>query len=467
MTSRRKFLQGLSAAGVSLGLNGLSSSAQGGTKVAPKRLILISHCHGWTYDSWKMRPKGLSEKGSWEVNFKDMAQEDMSECLAPLHRHRNRMLALDGLSLGTSELDIDGYRHQTGWIHAWTGNWAHFTGTEIGAQSASLDQIVAAEIARTDRLPSIEMTINSSLEEGRPFVFPGTGLAMPMIDSPAALWERLYGPSQSSDPLWSKQKDVLDFAHHEYATLLPHMKNPIDREKLEQHYALVQSLAQRVDGMAELECGSVPSIPKTLSEYNDTFDGFAEMIAGAFSCDITRVASLSLGEMPTYTFGWDHVTDDTHKGLAHEIYNDPDAHQAMTDYYKVHAEQVAHLVDVLESTMDVDGNPLMDNTLIVWGSEMANGWHGYQHYCPVLIGGGWHFKTGRYLYWPHETPIEVLVPASIYEAGYAPVSGMPHQRMLVSVAQAMGLDIDQVGLGLIQSQTGAWVDCSGNLPNLT
>ena len=33
-----------------------------------------------------------------------------------------------------------------------------------------------------------------------------------------------------------------------------------------------------------------------------------------------------------------------------------------------------------------------------------------RNYCPVIIGGSWHFNTGRYLYWPHEPAIEVLSP---------------------------------------------------------
>jgi hypothetical protein len=34
----------------------LAADAVGG---APKRVIFISHCHGWPYDAWKMRPEGV------------------------------------------------------------------------------------------------------------------------------------------------------------------------------------------------------------------------------------------------------------------------------------------------------------------------------------------------------------------------------------------------------------------------
>jgi hypothetical protein len=109
----------------------------------------------------------------------------------------------------------------------------------------------------------------------------------------------------------------------------------------------------------------------------------------------------------------------------------------------------------------------MDHTLIVWGSELADGWHGYRHYCPTLFGGAWAFRPGRYVHLPHTTPARLLVPASAGIGGYSDTSGRPHQHLLVSVAQAMGVDIDQVGLGHVQGQDGDHIDCTGPLQELS
>ncbi|MEE2757938.1 MAG: hypothetical protein VYA30_14875 [Myxococcota bacterium] len=98
----------------------------------------------------------------------------------------------------------------------------------------------------------------------------------------------------------------------------------------------------------------------------------------------------------------------------------------------------------------------------MWGSELADGWHGYQHYCPVLIGGSWHYNTGQYHYFPHETPIRILT-----RDGYTERSGLPHQKMLVSVAQAMGIAVDEIGLSHVQTQNGHRLDISGSLAGLT
>ena len=108
----------------------------------------------------------------------------------------------------------------------------------------------------------------------------------------------------------------------------------------------------------------------------------------------------------------------------------------------------------------------MDNTLILWGSELADGWHGYRNYCPLVIGGEWYFRTGRYRHWAHKTPAQILVPNSISPSSYTQNSGLPHQHFLVSGAQAMGLDTSHVGIQHLQTQNGDFIDCTGPLSDL-
>ena len=457
---RRDFLKILGGASAftmcpGLGFNALANSQ------APKRLVVLSHCHGWTYDTWKIRPSGLATGTPWSVNLGELAESDWSETLSPLYAHRQRMIGIDGLSLATAELDMDGNRHDTGWVQAWTGNRADFSGTDTKATSISIDQYVAQSIARNDRLPSLELSLDDAREHGRPIAYGRSGLRLPVENDPMRAWQRLFGPSQAPDPLSNRRNEVLGFAYEEYRQLAPRL-GAAQRQKMESHFELVHSLTGRIEGMRNLTCDTVPELPAQAANYDERFDQMSELIGAAFACDITRVVSLSLGEMPTSHFGYGNVTDDVHKGLAHDIYSDPMKHQAMTDYLRMHTQQVARLVDLLTNIPDSDGQSVMDNTLIVWGSELADGWHGYQHYCPVLIGGSWHFQTGQYHYMPHETPIELRTIN-----GMTQFSGMPHQHMLVSVAQAMGLNDNHMGIKHIQSQNGTTVDCSGPLPVLT
>jgi hypothetical protein len=154
--NRRRFLTGLGGLGA-LGASSFVSRAAG--RPAPKRLLVLSHCHGWTYDPRKMRP-GLGTSTPWNLKLGPLDVADFSAPLAPLYPHRSRMIAIDGLSLATAELDADGNRHDTGWVHAWTGDNADFSETDTRSTRASLDQLVAAAVARPDRLPSLELSID-------------------------------------------------------------------------------------------------------------------------------------------------------------------------------------------------------------------------------------------------------------------------------------------------------------------
>ena len=204
MIKRRDFLKTLglgSAVGGLTGPLGLSQAFGLESDGAPKRLIILSSCHGWTYDGWKMRPGNPEGTSPWEADFKEMAEDEFSPILAPLYKHRERMLALDGLSLASAELDMDGFRHIKGWIQAWTGNWAYFNGAVLSSQAPSIDQIVAAHLAREDRLPSIEISVEcDGMETGRPVSHVGFGPPLPAEISPERLWTRIFGPSQSPNP---------------------------------------------------------------------------------------------------------------------------------------------------------------------------------------------------------------------------------------------------------------------------
>ncbi len=148
-----------------------------------------------------------------------------------------------------------------------------------------------------------------------------------------------------------RRRTTLDFAYNEYRKLAPTI-DTVGRTRLESHFGLVERLGHRLEGLATLSCDAPPRPAAEFERYDMRFDAFADIIAAAFSCDITRVVSLSLGEMPTAEFGAAAISDKVHKGIAHFIYEDAKKHAAMTDYVQYHGGQVARLVDTLEAIPD-------------------------------------------------------------------------------------------------------------------
>jgi len=441
--NRRRFLQGLGVGSAALALSPRVFAE--GEGEAPKRLILLSTGHGSVYEHWRMGPGGYFDGR--------LSQMDFSRSYAPLQDIASRTTVIEGLSMASAELDLAGYRHEKGWVHAWTGGWALLNASSVLSTLPSLDQRVAAAIGRSDRLLSLELSIG----EGRPTAHAGYAQQLPMEEDPQRVFNRLFGAGD--DPFIGQTGSVLDYALAEFDALAPKL-SAIDRERMETHYGLVRQLEQRLVGLAQAGCDG--PVASSASGYDTLFDAHSELVGAAFACDLTRVVTMSLGDLPTKDFGWGNGSGDAHMDFAHEIYNRPDAALAMGDYVGHHAKQLARLVQLLESIPDSDGRSVMDNTLIVWSSELADGWHGYENLHAVLVGGDWAWPGDRYLSSPYgEVPIELIAPG-----GQRVLSGLPHQHLLVSVAQAMGLDLNAVGLERLESRAGDRVDVTGPIPGL-
>jgi hypothetical protein len=90
-----------------------------------------------------------------------------------------------------------------------------------------------------------------------------------------------------------------------------------------------------------------------------------------------------------------------------------------------YAQQLAYLAQALLATPDVDGKSVLDNTVIYWGSEV--GWaytHSFLNLRAFFLGScGGALKTGVHV-----------------DAG-----GVPHQRLLVTLLNAMGIMENQFG----------------------
>ena len=171
---------------------------------------------------------------------------------------------------------------------------------------------------------------------------------------------------------------------------------------------------------------------------------------------MTRVASIQMGQLTPSLLGL--PAGSMHDLYAHGIYYNQDSENAMASYMAYHAQQLAYILERFQAIPEADGT-LLDNTVILWITELADSWHGMDRY-PMLVAGGQNsgLHLGKYIHHARTTPFETpqYIPS--------PYMGVPHNRMLVTVCQAMGLDIDTVGQESIPGWDGTEISCSGALP---
>lgn len=150
-----------------------------------------------------------------------------------------------------------------------------------------------------------------------------------------------------------------------------------------------------------------------------------DMIAAAFSCDLTRVASLQWSAgYPNTQYPWLNLSIHHHE-TSHKGPDQPGPTAQLVTINRWYSEQLAYLLAKLKEIPEGAGTAL-DNTIVLSSSEIStSGTHDWRSMPFVLAGGaGGAFRTGRYLRY----------------------GGQTANRLFVSLCHAMGLeDVQKYG----------------------
>ena len=473
---RRDFLRasgvGL-AAGLLPRLSSVAGAACGEGVGGPKRLVIFYTLHGAVYDRWRIRPPEAEGRDSWDVPLAPLTADQFSDSLRPLHRWRERMTVVDGLSLlsAVDERRRDVNCHTLGHVHSLS---ARHTTAEADPDDPdfgrSVDQIIGGRLAGGVRRPSVEFALGNTGEDRA--LWAGVDLPVPAERSPARAWERLFGGmgGAAADPVAESERrlaravqgSVLDLVAGRYAALARQLSGG-DARKLEAHGDLVRDLERQIAALSELTC-EAPELGDSAQPYASPgwyeagFDAFAGLTTALLSCDLTRVVTLLMGQLENAHIG--APAGDVHTEFAHRVGFDARADDIMTRYSTTHAEQFARLLAALDGVPDPDGDgSLLDHTAVLWAGELADGPHNFDVWPVVLAGGACGaFRMGRHL----RLAPEILSPQALGPRLLSP----PHSRFLRSLCAGMGAAVDHVGNRSAIDQDGGAIDLTAPLPGL-
>jgi hypothetical protein len=221
----------------------------------------------------------------------------------------------------------------------------------------------------------------------------------------------------------AQNKSVLDFALGGLSNLQAQVP-PSQLPKVQTHLDAIRQLEQNL-AMAPTGRACIPPTfggspispdPRQLDAQTYTmWEQHKEIIKTMFMCDLTRVV--------TFTFGYGNssihfknvlngaplagkykdtngnpISDpDGHHDISHNMGGDANDAQYIIDKY--YCDRTAELLAEMAATQDIGGGTLLDNTLVVFWSEVSNGnAHGAVD-MPVLLFGGKFLKLngGSYL----------------------------------------------------------------------
>jgi hypothetical protein len=257
--------------------------------------------------------------------------------------------------------------------------------------------------------------------------YSAPGTYVPPDDSPLSVYQRMFGELGATDDEAAKKllrrQSVLDIVRGELKTFEKRVGSH-EKAKLQQHLAAIEQVEAGLKVPQGL-CDAPASVFDLDTQKHEHFKAITEaqldLMVLALSCGMTDVASLQLSHtVGPHVFSWLGLSEGHHT-LSHVGDEDPAGIAKFVMAERWITEQFAALVQKLKDTPEPDGDgSMLDHSCVVWAQELGDG---RLHECvsvPFVIAGkaGGYFETGRYLKYDHE----------------------PHQKLLVSICHAMGLN---------------------------
>jgi len=412
--SRRHFLRGLGAsvalpAFASLGASRLLAAAPPGGGLAttatgaPLRAAFVYFPNGAIPSAWWPKEPG--------IDF------ELSRTLKALESNKQLVQVMGGLNHRTAIGGPDGAGdHARGNGTFLTGVRLKKSATDIRA-GVSIDQVIARQVGHLTRFPSLELISEVARRSGGcdsgyscayqynlAWSSPSTPVSPEA--NPRLAFERLFGTGAAGERAANmqrrrqEQRSILDFVLDD-ARSMQRRLNLRDQGKLDQYLTGVREVEARIQkaerfGEVQDPGGETPlGIPSDYAEYMQLM---YDMVVLAFQTDSTRIATLLLShDGSNQSFEHIGITDGHHELTHHR--NRKEWVEKVVDIDTWYVTQFARFLSKLHAVKDIDGNSLLHNSMIVYGSGNADGNRHTHENLPILLAGagGGHLTPGRYV----------------------------------------------------------------------
>ena len=361
---------------------------------APKRLMILHRPNGSIREDW----------------IRDGQRGPILEPFAPVWSHA---VALRGMNVVPGN-NGDGDPHGRSLVTIMTGG--HMSaqippGSDDGRWNTreSIDQTWAreSEVFNVARIASLQVGANgrmSGLQEPQNRTLSYSGAEQPLypVVSPYDVYQRVFGATMVPGGDTPSNMDALSKLRRRRESVLAFVKGDLGRvrrqfpasvrQDLDAHETAIRELETNLDALAPGGMGAACAPPAVLADLpvGDTnYERAAEVgaahfaiLRAAFVCDLTRMVTFMWGTgASALSFPEFGVGD--HHGTSHD--NDRPALSAADKWF---SERTVPFIQSLIDTADPAGGKLIDNTLVWYINENAEGWDHAIDDMPFLLFGG-------------------------------------------------------------------------------
>lgn len=304
---------------------------------------------------------------------------ELTPLMQPLAEHRDQLTLLSG------------FDHRAGNGH---GNWDNFLcGKRVG--SVTLDQMVAEQVGRTTRLESMQLCAGDIPRQR--MVFSREGVPLPMINRPSVVYGKLFASADDrarQDYLLRSGQSALDVVQED-AQALKRRLGSDDQRKLQEYFSSLRELESRMSRQLAHLSDSVEEVDYELPAYDPMAPTLMleceqimfDMMALALQTDSTRVATLFIAGLgQVFTLDGETMRAGYH-ALSHHG-NDPDLIRDLIRVETEHMRCLARFLGQLKDRTDETGQPLLDSTVVMFGTGMGDASRHSNRDLPTLIAGG-------------------------------------------------------------------------------
>jgi hypothetical protein len=411
--SRRTALKGL---GVSLALPMLECTKLAGaadTDVPIRRMLLISNNLG-------VLPKPFFPQGTGRDYI-------LSPYLEELQEFRHEFTVFSGLSHPGV---LGGHSTENCFLTAARGPTLSGFRNQI-----SLDQFAAEKLGPQTRFPTLNLGVNID-RANRSLSWTRDGALLPAQDSPAALFATLFldGNARQRQRRMRElrlQGSILDTVN-EQSRSLSQALGQSDQRRLDQYFSSVRELEQRLALAVEWESQPKPQVdvepPRDIDDRSWFFEKIALMLSMAqlaFQTDSTRIVTLMIDGYATPAFRINEQTKSLND--YHNLSHHGNVAEKVQQLESVDRRQMGLLHELMKSlSQREDGRQrMLDNTMVLYGSNMGDANTHDNTNLPILLAGG-GFQHGQHL-------------------SFDATNNKPLSNLFVSMLQHMDLPIDAFG----------------------
>lgn len=301
----------------------------------------------------------------------------------------------------------------------------------------SLDQYAVENLGQQTRFPTLNLGVNID-KANRSLSWTRDGVLLPAEDRPSALFRRMFvqGSPAEVERRLHQLKDrgsILDAISDDMSGFQQRLGGD-DKARLDQYFTSVRELEERLHTSGAWEQKAKPSTeraePADIADPARFFEKFGlmlEMVQLAFESDSTRIVTLMIDGFATPVF--EISAEEKSSNGYHDLSHHGQSKEKIAQLERVDRRQMDVLRTLFENlAAKIEGGArLLDQTMVLYGSNLGDANVHNTSNLPILLGGG-GFKHGQHL-------------------AFDGIRNTPLSNLYVSMLQRLGVEAGEFGSG--------------------